>query len=70
MEGEREFIQISPPPITFPTHGEEGRKPKRVRARKRKKEAPHAESRFPHPPTGARGSVSISMQPRVSRTKI
>ena len=70
MEGEREFIQISPPPITFPTHGEEGRKPKRLHTRKRKKEAPHGESRFPHPPTGARGSVCISMQPRASRTKI
>ena len=70
MEGGREFTSNLSASNYFPTHGEEGRKAKRSRTRKRKKEAPHGKSRFPHPPTGARGSVCISMQARARRTKI
>ena len=54
--------------------GEDMTKPQKVaphaNTRKRKKEAPHGKSRFPHPPTGAVGSVIISMQPRARLAKI
>ena len=76
MEGGREITSNLSASNYFPDKdkGEDMTKPQKVaphaNTRKRKKEAPHGESRFPHPPTGAVGSVIISMQPRARLAKI